>query len=108
MAVVMKISDKGNGNSHVDEPARDFGNGLCCLVVVDRDADEAASSAREISHLERGSGGIGGVRIRHRLHDDRMGGPYGNAADNGGRGLSSRYSGQLWLRRMNLKANSLS
>jgi hypothetical protein len=36
-----------------------------------------------------------------------MGGPYGNAADNGGRGLSSRYYGQLCLRGVNLKANSL-
>jgi hypothetical protein len=36
-----------------------------------------------------------------------MGGPYGNAADDGGRGLSSCYGGQLCLRVMNLKANSL-
>jgi hypothetical protein len=36
-----------------------------------------------------------------------MGGPYGDAADDGGRGLSSRYDGQLCLRGVNLKANSL-
>jgi hypothetical protein len=34
-------------------------------------------------------------------------GPDGNTADNGGRGLSSRYDGQLCLREVNLKANSL-
>ncbi len=36
-----------------------------------------------------------------------MGGPYGDAADDGCRGLSSCYGGQLCLRGMNLKANSL-
>jgi hypothetical protein len=36
-----------------------------------------------------------------------MGGPYGNPTDQGGRGLSTRYDGQLCLRELNLKANSL-
>jgi hypothetical protein len=36
-----------------------------------------------------------------------MGRPYGDATDDGSRGLSSRYGGQMCLRVMNLKANSL-
>ena len=107
VAVVVEVADDRNGDSHIGEPAGDLGN--CCgsFVVVDRDADEPASGAREIRDLERGTGGIGRVGVRHRLHDDRMGGPYGDAADDGGYGLSSRYGGQMCLRVMNLKANSL-
>ena len=107
MTVVVEVPDERNGNSHVGEPARDLGDRACGIVIVDRDAHESTSGASEVSHLKRGAGRIGRVRVRHRLHDDRVGGPYGNTADNGGRGLSSRYDGQLCLREVNLKANSL-
>ena len=60
------------------------------FVIVDRDAHELGSGARKIRDLERGSGGVGRVGVRHRLHDDRMGGPDGDAADDGGDGFSSR------------------
>jgi len=107
MTVVMEIPDERNGDSHVGKPARDLGNGSCRFVIVHGDAHEPAPGARKISRLERGAGCITCVGVRHRLHDDRVGGPNGNAADDGGRGLSARYGGQLCLRGMNLKANSL-
>src|SRR6185436_6627206 len=96
-----------NRDSHVGQAARDLGNSACGLVVVHRDTHEPASRAREICHLKSGGCRIGGVGVRHRLNDDRIGGPYGNVADDGSRGLPSRYGGQLCLRVMNLKANSL-
>ena len=77
------------------------------IVVVDGDAHQLASGPRQFGHLEGRPGGVGRVRVRHRLHDDRMGGPDGYAANQCSRGFSAGDYGQWCLRVLNLKANSL-
>jgi hypothetical protein len=103
----MEVADDRNGHTHVGKPAGDLGDRSGGLFMVHRDAYEPASRTRKIRHLESRAGGVGRIGVRHRLHDDWMRGPNGDATDDGGRGLSSRYGGQVCLRGMNLKANSL-
>src|SRR2546422_332776 len=50
-------------------------------LVVDRDADELAPGLMQSAHLGRGRVRVGGIGIRHRLHDDRVGGAHCYAAD---------------------------
>ena len=107
MTVVVEIANDGNRYTHVGESTRNLGDSPRGIVIVDRDAHESASGASEVSYLKRRTRRIGRVRVRHRLHDNRVGGPYGDTTDEDGRGLSSRYYGQLCLRELNLKANSL-
>jgi hypothetical protein len=68
-------------HSHIGKSAGDLGDGAGSIVVVYRDAHEPASRSCEIRYLERCTGGVARVGVRHRLHDDRMGGPYGDATD---------------------------
>ena len=51
------------------------------LLGVDRDPDELRAGVGEAGDLDRGRVGIGGVGVRHRLDDDRMGGPDEDPAD---------------------------
>ena len=80
----MEVADDRDRDAHVDQAAGDLGDRACRLLVVDRDANELAAGARELGHLERGPRGVGRVRVRHRLHDDRMRRPDGDVTDESG------------------------
>jgi hypothetical protein len=53
---------------------------------VNNDAHQLRASGRERGHLAHGARNIGGVRVRHGLHDDRVRRPHGDGADQGGDG----------------------
>ena len=57
--------------------------GTACggLVVVDRDPHELGAGMRQLRDLDRRRVGVGGVGVRHRLHDDRVGRPDRDVAD---------------------------
>ena len=93
----MKISDDWNGDAHVGEPTGDLGNGPCRFVVVDGDSHQATAGVDQLSDLEGCTGSVGGVCIRHRLHDDRMCRADGYAAYEGSGCISAGDGGQVVL-----------
>jgi hypothetical protein len=103
----MEVTDHWHIHAHVGKAAGDLGNSACCFIVVDGDANELAAGSSEIRDLERGGDSVGGVRVRHRLHDNRMGGPYGDVADECGWGRSAVNAGQLCWSVVKMKANSV-
>jgi hypothetical protein len=107
MAVVMEVANHGHGHTHVGKAARDFGDCACRFVVVDGDANELTTGSGEICDLKGGRDGVGGIRVRHRLHDNRICGPDGDVADECGWGLSAGNAGQLYWSVVKMKANSL-
>ena len=81
VAVVVEVAD----DRHVDAEAADLadhlGDGGGGLLGVDRDPDELRAGVRQPRDLDRGPVGVGGVGVRHRLDDDRVGAPDEDAAD---------------------------
>ena len=86
VSVVMKITDDGNTDSHIHKPRSDFGDGGCGFVVVHGNADQLRAGVRESGNLRSSPRRVGGIRVRHGLHDDRISGADGNGADPGGDG----------------------
>ena len=74
------------------------------LTVTRTSCEPRCASALD---LQRRSGGVGSVGVRHRLDDDGMGGPNGDATDQDRGRLSSSYCRHFRLREMIFKANSL-
>ena len=81
VAVVVEVPDERDADPEVVELAPDRRDGARRGVVVDRHAHELAAGVRERRDLERGRVSVGRVGVRHRLDDDRGGGPHGDAAD---------------------------
>jgi hypothetical protein len=82
VAVVVEVAD----DRHVDpelvaELPHHLRNGRRGLLGVDGHPDELGAGVREPCDLDRGGVGVGGVGVRHRLDDDRMGAPDEHAAD---------------------------
>ena len=70
--VVVEIADDRRGDALGPECGNNRGDRHRCGVVVDRDADEFAAGARKLRHLPDRRIDVGGIGIRHGLHDDRM------------------------------------
>ena len=87
--VVVEVPDQRHADAERIELGADDGHGLRGGIVVDGDAHELGAGMRELRDLDRGRVRVGGVRVRHRLHDDRVGRPDGHAADEHGGGGSS-------------------
>jgi len=80
VAVVMKIADDGNADAGAVQFLDDARHRLRGLVIVDRDAHQFRASARQGGGLVHRALDIRGIRVRHRLHDDRMARPDSNSA----------------------------
>jgi len=52
------------------------------------------AGSRQLFYLKGGSRSIGGIRVRHGLHDDRVRRPDGDVANEGGCSCSAGYGGQ--------------
>ena len=78
---IVEVADDRHVDAHPVEAFLDVRHGGCGLVAVDRDAHDLRAGARQRRHLGGGAGNIGGVRIGHRLHDDRGVAADGHAAD---------------------------
>src|SRR5579862_2674292 len=81
VAVEMKVADQRDRAPDVVETIPDFGNSGGGLGRVDGDAHELRTRVRERAHLRDGRRDIGGVGVRHLLHNDRRATADGDAAD---------------------------
>jgi hypothetical protein len=72
----MEIADERDRTPGRIEALADCRHRGCGLRGVDGNADELRARVRELAHLRDRCADVGGVGIRHRLHDDR-----GAAAD---------------------------
>ena len=79
--VVVEVPDDRNGDTHRGETRNDLRDRCRRFLGVDRDANDLRAGRRERGHLDRGAGRVGGVGVRHRLHDHRMRRTHGNGAD---------------------------
>ena len=77
VAVVVKVADDRHVDAAVRQARDDFRNRRCRRLVVHGDAHQLRPGPRERRDLIRGADRVGGVRVRHRLHDDRMRDPIG-------------------------------
>jgi len=107
MTIVVEITDQRNGDTHISEPPGNLRYCSSGFFVVDGNADETAPSSRKLLDLKGRSGGIRSVRVCHRLDNDGIGGPNGDATDQDRRCPPSSYCRHFRLREMILKANSL-
>ena len=69
--VEMEVADQGHVHAHLHEAVADRGHLARGLQRVHRDAHDLAARAREGRDLARGGLRVLGVRVRHRLHEDR-------------------------------------
>ena len=81
VADVMEIADQGRGDAALAQAVADVRNGGGSLLAVDRDAHHLGAGARQRRDLRDGAFDIGGIGIRHRLHDDRRAAADGDIAD---------------------------
>ena len=70
MAVIVKVADQRRGDAEYIEPLADDGHRGSGFCTVHRDAHKLRTGAGERRDLARGRIDIGGVGIRHRLHDN--------------------------------------
>ena len=89
VAVVMEVPDQRDADAQPVQLLADDGHGLGGLVVVDGDAHQLAAGMRQLRHLDGGGIGVGGIGVRHRLHDDGMSGADEDAADVDGGGRTT-------------------
>ncbi len=71
MADVMEIADEWDRDAQLVELLADVRHGGGGLVPVDGDAHELRAGSRQRRHLRDRQVDVGGVRVGHRLHDDR-------------------------------------
>jgi hypothetical protein len=79
--VVVKVSDNWNGNAVIFYPLDDIGYRLRRLLCVYCNAHQFGPGIDERTNLPRRTDGIFGVRVRHRLDDDRRAAPNRDTAD---------------------------
>jgi hypothetical protein len=82
----VEVADERHVHAQTIQLGPDEGNRLGRRVVVDGDADELGSGMGQLRDLDGGAVGIGGVGVRHRLDDDRVGRANRDAADQHGPG----------------------
>ena len=81
VAVVVEVADDRDVDAEAADLADHLGDGGGGRLGVDRDPDELRAGVRQPGDLDRGRVGVGGVRVGHRLDDDRVGRPDEHAAD---------------------------
>ena len=81
VAVVVEVADDRDANAQVVELAPDLRHGARGAIVVDRDAHELGACVGERGNLQGRGVGVGRVRVRHRLDDDRVARADQHAAD---------------------------
>ena len=93
VAVVVEVANDRDVAPIVGSPSNDLGYRRRRLVVIDGHAYELRAGAGQRDHLRRRVRGVGGIRVRHRLHDDRIGATDGNVTNPGCGGLPSGTKG---------------
>ena len=73
VAVVVEVADDRHVHAEATDLADHLGDGGGGCVGVDRDPDQLRAGVREPGDLDGGRVGVGGIRVRHRLDDDRDG-----------------------------------
>ncbi len=81
VAVVMEVADERDRAAERIEALADRGHRGRGLRRVDGDADELRAGLGELAHLRDRGLDVGGVGVRHRLHDDRRAAADRHAAD---------------------------
>ena len=71
VADIVEVADQRHGDAEPVEPLADAGHGGRALVAVDGDADDLGAGFRQRGDLRDRAVDIGGVRVGHRLDDDR-------------------------------------
>ena len=71
MSVVVEVANDRRVPALLGQRLDDVRNRLCGIVVVHRDAHHLGARARERRDLLHCALDIGGIGVRHRLHDDR-------------------------------------
>ena len=94
VADIVEIADERHVDAEPAEPLADVRHGGRRLVPIDGDADDLRAGAGEGGDLRHRPVDVGGVRVGHRLDDDRRAAADGDAADaDAGRPLPRRRSG---------------
>jgi len=73
MAVVMKIANYWHLDARVGDALADFRDRGGSFFVVHRHTHQLRAGSRQRDDLIRGGARVGGVGVRHRLHDNRRG-----------------------------------
>ncbi len=73
VAVVVEVTDDRDVDTEAADLADHLGDGGGGLLGVDRHAHELRAGVGQAGDLDRGRVRVGGVGVRHRLDDDRMG-----------------------------------
>jgi len=87
--VVVEVADNGYAHALSVEFLDNAGNRSGGLIVINRDAHQFRSGARQGSALLHRRSNVGCVGIRHRLHHYRCIGPDAHTPDDGRNGLST-------------------
>src|SRR5690606_5114865 len=95
--VVVEVADDRHVDVLLFEQADQLGNGCGGFIVVDGHADQLAAGGGECCDLCGRGPRVGGVRVRHRLHDDWMAAADIHAADIDGDRAPSRDAGARFL-----------
>ena len=90
--VVVEVADDRDVDADVGEARDDLGNGRCGLLVVHRDANELRAGGASAATCAAVAARVGGVGVRHRLHDDRMRRSHGDGADECGDGAPATWA----------------
>jgi hypothetical protein len=70
VAVVVEVADQRDIDFHPVELFADGRHGGGRFRRVDGDAHDLGAGARQFLDLDRGADHVGGIGVRHRLHDD--------------------------------------
>ena len=81
VAVVVEVADDRHVHAQAAHLANHLGNGCRGFLGVDGDPHELRSGVGESRDLDGGPVRVGGVGVRHRLDDDRVGAAHEHAAD---------------------------
>ena len=81
VAVVVKIANDGRVAAQIAQPGYDFRDGRGRFRHVHGNAHQLRPGVGEFLALRHGPGDVGGVRVGHRLHDDRRAAAHLNVAD---------------------------
>ena len=70
VTVVVEVTHQWHCAACCIKPFTNVFNGRCCLVCVDRNADEFRSCFSQLNDLFSGCRTVGGIGIGHRLYDN--------------------------------------
>ena len=81
VADIVEIADDRHIHAHREEPVSDMRHSRRRLLAIHRDAHQLRARLRELRHLLHGGLHVGGIGVRHRLHDDGRAPADGHAAN---------------------------